>query len=311
MAEDCSPQHGPSRQPVRSESSLTEPEVTDEETIEDESAVEQQECGDRRGCDLSKDSAAPTKRPRTDATLPSEKASDCKQQCRERPSPKAGGLKGNTSAMSRSASSSPARGERHRNVPLKYGGLLTSTPSIFINLFAGLDQDINGYSQKAKVPLVIHELHFTMDDPGAAVAAAKANPVTAAYALFNITHDVLLGIGGFVLFYGRWKPRTPIKLLYSGTTVAEFTAPDDGQEVVLVKMYQGSFAASAASDSKSPPIIVTQKETVLSKLVVTEYEKIFEYKAGILQGKQLHFLFSSTYEQPISVVVQLFFQVAA
>lgn len=165
------------------------------------------------------------------------------------------------------------------SVPLKYGGLLTSTPSIFINLFAGLDQDINGYSQKAKVPLVIHELHFTMDDPGAAVAAAKANPVTAAYALFNITHDVLLGIGGFVLFYGRWKPRTPIKLLYSGTTVAEFTAPDDGQEVVLVKMYQGSFAASAASDSKSPPIIVTQKETVLSKLVVTEYEKIFEYKA--------------------------------
>ncbi|KAL3188318.1 hypothetical protein MRX96_003642 [Rhipicephalus microplus] len=79
MAEDCSPQRGPSGQPERSESSLTEPEVTDEETIEDESAVEQQECGDRRGCDLSKYSAAPTKRPRTDATLPSEKAPDCKQ----------------------------------------------------------------------------------------------------------------------------------------------------------------------------------------------------------------------------------------
>ncbi|KAL3195508.1 hypothetical protein MRX96_015763 [Rhipicephalus microplus] len=114
MAVVCSPQRGPSGQSERSESSLTEPDVTDEETIEDESAVEQQECGDRRGCDLSKDSAAPTKRPRTDATLPSEKASDCKQQRRDRPSPKAGGLKGNTSAMSRSASSSPACGERRR-----------------------------------------------------------------------------------------------------------------------------------------------------------------------------------------------------
>ncbi|KAL3205076.1 hypothetical protein MRX96_011391 [Rhipicephalus microplus] len=114
MAEDCSPQCGPSGQPELSESSLTEPDVTDEETIEDQNAVEQQECGDRRGCDLSKDSAAPTMCPRTDATLPSEKASDCKQQRHERPSPKAGGLKGNTSAMSRSASSSPARGERRR-----------------------------------------------------------------------------------------------------------------------------------------------------------------------------------------------------
>ncbi|KAL3257976.1 hypothetical protein MRX96_016745 [Rhipicephalus microplus] len=114
MAEDCSPQRGPSGQPERSESSLTEPEVTNEETIEDQNAVEQQECGDYRGCDLSKDSVAPTKRPRTDTTLPREKASDCKQQRRERPSPKAGGLKGNTYAMSRSASSSPARGERRR-----------------------------------------------------------------------------------------------------------------------------------------------------------------------------------------------------
>ncbi|KAH7964010.1 hypothetical protein HPB51_027751 [Rhipicephalus microplus] len=104
IAEDCSPQRGPSGQSERSESSLTEPEVTDEETIEDENAVEQQECGDYGGCDLSKDSPAPTKRPRPDATLPIEKASDCKQQRRERPSPKAGGLKGNTSAMSRSAS---------------------------------------------------------------------------------------------------------------------------------------------------------------------------------------------------------------
>ncbi|KAL3246244.1 hypothetical protein MRX96_057789 [Rhipicephalus microplus] len=114
MAEDCSPQRGPSGQPERSESSLTEPEVTDEETIEEENAVEQQECGNHRGCDLSKNSAAPTKRPRTDAILPSEKASDCKQQRRERPPHKAGGLKGNTSAISRSASSSPARGERRR-----------------------------------------------------------------------------------------------------------------------------------------------------------------------------------------------------
>lgn len=73
MAEDCSPQRGPSGQPERSESSLTEPEVTDEETTEDQDAVEQQECGHRHGCDLSKDSAALT--PRTDATLPSEKAS--------------------------------------------------------------------------------------------------------------------------------------------------------------------------------------------------------------------------------------------
>ncbi|KAL3184015.1 hypothetical protein MRX96_006327 [Rhipicephalus microplus] len=114
MAEDFSPQRGPSGQPGCSESSLTEPEVTDEETIEDQSAVEQQECGERCGCYLSKNSTAPTKHLRTDATLPSEKASDCKQQRRERPSPKAGSLKGNTSAMSRSASSSPARGERRR-----------------------------------------------------------------------------------------------------------------------------------------------------------------------------------------------------
>ncbi|KAL3238916.1 hypothetical protein MRX96_048040 [Rhipicephalus microplus] len=114
MAEDCSPQRGPSGQSERSESSLTEPEVTDEETSEDENAVEQQERGDRRGCDRSKDSAAATRRPRTDATLPSEKASDCKQQRHERPSPKAGGLKSNTSAMSRSVSSSPVRVERRR-----------------------------------------------------------------------------------------------------------------------------------------------------------------------------------------------------
>ncbi|KAH7944733.1 hypothetical protein HPB51_028551 [Rhipicephalus microplus] len=66
MAEDCSPQRGPSGQSECSESSLTEPEVTDEEMIEDENAVEQQECEDRRGCDLSKDSPAPTKRPRPD-----------------------------------------------------------------------------------------------------------------------------------------------------------------------------------------------------------------------------------------------------
>ncbi|KAL3217705.1 hypothetical protein MRX96_050954 [Rhipicephalus microplus] len=93
MAEDCSPQRGPSGQPERSESSLTEPDVTDKETIEDQNAVEQQKCGDRRGCNLSKDSAAPTKCPRTDATLRSEKAFDCKQQRRERSSPKAGDLK--------------------------------------------------------------------------------------------------------------------------------------------------------------------------------------------------------------------------
>ncbi|KAL3251750.1 hypothetical protein MRX96_000418 [Rhipicephalus microplus] len=121
MAEDCSPQRGPSGQSERSESSLTEPEVTDEEMIEDENAVEQQDCGDRRGCDLSKDSPAPTKRPIPNASLPIEKTSDCKQQRHERPSPKAGGLKGNTSAMSRSASMSPARGERRRKWPTKPG----------------------------------------------------------------------------------------------------------------------------------------------------------------------------------------------
>ncbi|KAL3186861.1 hypothetical protein MRX96_004798 [Rhipicephalus microplus] len=117
MAEECSPQRGPSGQPEHSESSLTEPDVADKEMLEDQNAVEQQECGDRHGCDLSKDSAAPTKHPRTNATLPSEKTektSECKQQRRERPSPKAGGLNGNTSATSQSASSSPARGERRR-----------------------------------------------------------------------------------------------------------------------------------------------------------------------------------------------------
>ncbi|KAL3192648.1 hypothetical protein MRX96_058869 [Rhipicephalus microplus] len=76
--------------------------------------MKQREWGDCHGCDLSNDSAAPTKRLRTDATLPSEKAADCKQQRRERPSSKTGGLKGNTSAMSRSASSSLAPGERRR-----------------------------------------------------------------------------------------------------------------------------------------------------------------------------------------------------
>ncbi|KAL3214210.1 hypothetical protein MRX96_034980 [Rhipicephalus microplus] len=114
MVEDGSPQRGPSGKSEHSESSLTEPDVTDEETIEDENAEEQHECRDRRVCDLSKDSAAPTKRPRTDPTLSSEKASYCKQQCRENPSPKAGGLKGNTFSMSRLASLSPARGERRR-----------------------------------------------------------------------------------------------------------------------------------------------------------------------------------------------------
>ncbi|KAL3191419.1 hypothetical protein MRX96_059800 [Rhipicephalus microplus] len=73
MAEDCSPQREPSGQPERSESSLTEPEVTNKETTEDQDAVEQRERGHHYGCDLSKDSAALT--PRTDATLPSEKAS--------------------------------------------------------------------------------------------------------------------------------------------------------------------------------------------------------------------------------------------
>ncbi|KAL3233371.1 hypothetical protein MRX96_048405 [Rhipicephalus microplus] len=90
-------------------------EIIDGETTEDQNTVEQQTCGDCRGCDLSKDSAAPTERPKTDATLPSEKASDCQQQRRERPSTKAGGLKGNTSAMSRSAHSSSVRGERRRH----------------------------------------------------------------------------------------------------------------------------------------------------------------------------------------------------
>ncbi|KAL3196122.1 hypothetical protein MRX96_015601 [Rhipicephalus microplus] len=57
----------------------------------------------------------PKKRPRTDATLPSYKASDCKQQRRECPSPKAGGQNGNIPAMSRWASSSPERAEQRRN----------------------------------------------------------------------------------------------------------------------------------------------------------------------------------------------------
>ncbi|KAL3194612.1 hypothetical protein MRX96_046029 [Rhipicephalus microplus] len=110
MTEDCSLQRGPSGQPECSESSLTELEIIDEETTEDQNTVEQQTCGDRCGCDLSKDSAALTERQKMDATLPSEKAFDCQQQRGERPSTKAGSLKGNTSAMSRSASSSSARG---------------------------------------------------------------------------------------------------------------------------------------------------------------------------------------------------------
>ncbi|KAH8033407.1 hypothetical protein HPB51_012078 [Rhipicephalus microplus] len=43
MTEDYSPQRGSSGQPERSESSLTEPGVTNEETIEDQNAVAQQE----------------------------------------------------------------------------------------------------------------------------------------------------------------------------------------------------------------------------------------------------------------------------
>ncbi|KAL3201218.1 hypothetical protein MRX96_012707 [Rhipicephalus microplus] len=64
MAEDGSPQRGPSGQPECSEIWLTEPEVTDEETIEDQNKVEQQECGNRRCCDLSKNSTTPTKHPK-------------------------------------------------------------------------------------------------------------------------------------------------------------------------------------------------------------------------------------------------------
>ncbi|KAL3206827.1 hypothetical protein MRX96_052759 [Rhipicephalus microplus] len=101
-------------QPECSGSLLTEPEITDEETTEDQNAAEQQECGDHRDCDVSEDSAMPKKRPRTDATLPSYKASDCKQQRRECPSPKAGGQNGNIPAISRWASSSPERAEQRR-----------------------------------------------------------------------------------------------------------------------------------------------------------------------------------------------------
>ncbi|KAH7964435.1 hypothetical protein HPB51_027326 [Rhipicephalus microplus] len=95
ITEDSSPQPGPCGQPECSGSLLTEPEITDEETTEDQNAAEQQECGDHRDCDVSEDSAMPKKRPRTDATLPSYKASDCKQQRRECPSPKASGQNGN------------------------------------------------------------------------------------------------------------------------------------------------------------------------------------------------------------------------
>ncbi|KAL3187465.1 hypothetical protein MRX96_024976 [Rhipicephalus microplus] len=117
ITKDGYPQRGPSGQPECSGSSPTEPEVTDEETTEEQNAVEQHECGDPRGCDLSEDSVAPTKRPRTDATLPSKKASECKQQRRERVSPKASSQKGNTSAMSQWESSLPARGEWRRKWP--------------------------------------------------------------------------------------------------------------------------------------------------------------------------------------------------
>ncbi|KAH8030583.1 hypothetical protein HPB51_010404 [Rhipicephalus microplus] len=56
ITEDCSPRRGPSVQPECSQSSLTDPEITEDEAIEDQNATEQQKCGDRRGCDLSKDS---------------------------------------------------------------------------------------------------------------------------------------------------------------------------------------------------------------------------------------------------------------
>ncbi|KAH8042442.1 hypothetical protein HPB51_023452 [Rhipicephalus microplus] len=85
-----------------------------DKTTEEQNAAEQHEWGEHRVCDLLEDSATPTKRQRTDATLPSERASDCKQQHRERPSPKAGRQKGNTSPKSRLASWSPAHGERNR-----------------------------------------------------------------------------------------------------------------------------------------------------------------------------------------------------
>ncbi|KAL1426089.1 hypothetical protein MTO96_018563 [Rhipicephalus appendiculatus] len=87
-------------------------------------------------------------------------------------------------------------------------GLLVTYPTEYLHLFTGWDQYGYGLVTIAKVPLLIHEVHFTMDDPGAAVKAAKANPKTANYALFNITQDLPLGVGGFVLFYGEWKPGT-------------------------------------------------------------------------------------------------------
>ncbi|KAH7963757.1 hypothetical protein HPB52_022721 [Rhipicephalus sanguineus] len=84
-----------------------EPEATDKKMTQ--GTVEEQE-----RCDLAEDSEAPSKRTRKDAPTPNEGGSDRKQQRRERPLLKASSEKGNTSAMSRSASSSPVRGERRR-----------------------------------------------------------------------------------------------------------------------------------------------------------------------------------------------------
>ncbi|XP_065297532.2 uncharacterized protein [Dermacentor albipictus] len=137
----------------------------------------------------------------------------------------------------------------------------------------------SGYTLKTEVPVVFHELHYTMDDPGAIVKAAAVRKVPGHFAYFFMMQDVLLNVGGFVLFYGQWQPRASIKLVYSWVTVATFAAPEDGKEAILVKGYRGSFSAAAASNNTALPVVVPQAEASLRRLAISEFEKIFEYRA--------------------------------
>ncbi|KAH7951852.1 hypothetical protein HPB52_014093 [Rhipicephalus sanguineus] len=105
--DEVSPHREPGGQLECAGKSPREPEAADKKMTQ--GTAEEQE-----RCDLMEDSEAPAKRPRKDAPTPNEGGSDRKQQRRERPSLKASSEKGNTSAMSRSASSSPVRGERRR-----------------------------------------------------------------------------------------------------------------------------------------------------------------------------------------------------
>ncbi|XP_037568066.2 uncharacterized protein LOC119448932 [Dermacentor silvarum] len=138
---------------------------------------------------------------------------------------------------------------------------------------------VRGYTLNTKAPVVFHELHYTMDDPGVIVKAAAVRKLPGHFAYFFMMQDVLLNVGGFVLFYGQWQPGTNIKLVYSWVTVATFAAPEDGKEAILVKRYRGSFTAAAVSNSTARPVVVPQAETSLWRLAISKFEKIFEYRA--------------------------------